>query len=207
MEMLENFPLIDWKVNPETIITSQDFTIVYQLEKEWFEVNGLEYDYYELKSGQTIEDIAQAMYEDPKMYWVICVANRITDLKAEWFLTDNQLLNFVFDKYYLKIFNEDGIWDDELSAILTFEYIRHFGNVQNDYYFEPLNAFDENGNPIKLLPHHFETKDGDWVPAGVAGSTPVSFLEFENQENLKRRFIRLPDRELASLMKKNINDI
>ena len=105
MELVRGFPKIAWKYDVDNIITAQDFTITYQISREFYDAENTAFDWYEVKPGETPESVANGFYQDPSLYWVILVANRIID-RTGWFLNENQLLNYIFDKYYFKVYSD-----------------------------------------------------------------------------------------------------
>ena len=61
--------------------------------------NVLFYDTYDVKRGETPEMLADKLYDDPELHWIILLVNDITDRYHEWPLTEAQFLQFVNDKY------------------------------------------------------------------------------------------------------------
>ena len=66
--------------------------------------NTLIYDTYDVKEGETPEMIADRLYNDPELHWVILIVNDITDRYHQWPLSTSQFLAFINDKYV----NADG---------------------------------------------------------------------------------------------------
>ena len=61
--------------------------------------NVLVFDTYDVKSGETPELIADKLYNDPELHWVVLMMNDITDRYHQWPLTENQFLAHINDKY------------------------------------------------------------------------------------------------------------
>lgn len=57
------------------------------------------YDTYDVKNGETPEMLADKLYDDPELHWVILLVNNITDRYSQWVLGTNQFLTFVNEKY------------------------------------------------------------------------------------------------------------
>ena len=57
------------------------------------------YDTYDVKNGETPEMLADKLYDDPELHWVILLVNNITDRYSQWVLSTNQFLTFVNEKY------------------------------------------------------------------------------------------------------------
>ena len=61
--------------------------------------NILNFDYYDVKDGETPEMIAQKYYGDVNMHWTILVANDIIDYYEDWPMSVQKFEQFIFDKY------------------------------------------------------------------------------------------------------------
>ena len=61
--------------------------------------NTLLYDTYDVKEGETPEMVANKLYGDPELHWVILLINDITDRYHQWPMTTPQLQAYVQDKY------------------------------------------------------------------------------------------------------------
>ena len=61
--------------------------------------NTLLFDTYDVKEGETPESIADKLYDDPELHWVILLTNDITDRYHQWPMSSSQFLAFINDKY------------------------------------------------------------------------------------------------------------
>ena len=57
------------------------------------------FDTYDLKEGETPEMIADKLYDDPELHWVVLLMNDITDRYHQWPLNYNQFLAHINDIY------------------------------------------------------------------------------------------------------------
>ena len=73
--------------------------------------NTLIYDTYDVKEGETPESIADKLYDDPELHWVIMIINDITDRYHQWPMSTPQFLAFLNDKYD----NPDGTHHYEIT--------------------------------------------------------------------------------------------
>ena len=79
---------------------------------ENFKRNILFFDSYEIKDGDTIENIAYRTYNDIEAWWVIAIFNNIKNLYNDFPMTEKQLIeiaekmNKKDDKYSTKIYYE-----------------------------------------------------------------------------------------------------
>tara|TARA_Y100000817_G_C16755676_1_gene499206 strand:- start:442 stop:969 length:528 start_codon:yes stop_codon:yes gene_type:complete len=61
--------------------------------------NALVFDTYNVKEGETPESIADKLYDDPKLHWIIMIVNDISDRYHEWPMTTPQFLDYINEKY------------------------------------------------------------------------------------------------------------
>ena len=69
------------------------------------------YDPYDVKEGETPEMIADKLYGDSNLHWIVMYVNNITDRYHQWPLTTPQFLAFINDKYS----NPDGLHHYEIT--------------------------------------------------------------------------------------------
>ena len=73
--------------------------------------NTLLYDTYDVKEGETPEMIADKLYDDPELHWVVLFVNNITDRYHQWPMNFGQFNTFIADKYS----NIDAVHHYEVS--------------------------------------------------------------------------------------------
>jgi len=69
------------------------------------------YNVYDVKNGETPENIAFKHFGDPQLHWVILLTNNITDRYYDWPLSEQQFEDYMKDKYS----NPDGIHHYEIT--------------------------------------------------------------------------------------------
>ena len=94
-----NFPVI-----PYDSVGDYNFKIVTNLLKRVVvrskvKANTSLYDTYDVKEGETPEILADKLYGDPELHWVILLFNDITDVYHQWPQNQNQFLACINDKY------------------------------------------------------------------------------------------------------------
>ncbi len=57
------------------------------------------YDKYEVKSGETPEDVAFRHFGNPELHWVILLTNNIADRYYDWPMSEQEFEIFINDKY------------------------------------------------------------------------------------------------------------
>ena len=150
--------------------------------------NTLMFDTYDVKEGETPEMIADKLYGDPELHWVILLVNDITDRYHQWPMSTPQFLAFVNDKYV----NADGT-----------------SNVDGVHHYEIAQDSGDTDTKIEVYNNSaLYTGDSDFY----ASASTVTNFEYEENEQDKKRKIRLLDpsfidqfvTEFKSLMKETI---
>ena len=108
-----NFPLI-----PYDSVGNGNFKVVTNLLKRVairakVRTNTALYDTYDVKDGETPEILADKLYKDAELHWVILLVNDITDRYHQWPKNTNQFLAYVNDKYS----NVDATHHYEISQV------------------------------------------------------------------------------------------
>ena len=125
-----NFPLI-----PYDSVGNGEFKIVTNLLKRValrskVKSNTLLFDTYDVKEGETPESIADKLYDDPELHWVILLTNDITDRYHQWPMSSSQFLAFINDKYS----DVDATHHYEISQTSGDTTIKiNVGTVNTDY--------------------------------------------------------------------------
>ena len=107
----EQFPLI-----PYDSVGDGNFKLITNLLKRVgvrakIKANVAVFDTYDVKEGETPEMIADKLYDDPELHWVVLLMNDITDRYHQWPLNYNQFLAHINDKYS----NVDAVHHYEIS--------------------------------------------------------------------------------------------
>ena len=89
----ENFPVITYK-NKDVTNLLRRIAI-----RSKVKTNTLFFDTYDVKEGETPEIIADKLYGDPQLHWVIMIVNNIVDRYHGWPMFGNQFLDYVNEKY------------------------------------------------------------------------------------------------------------
>ena len=61
--------------------------------------NMVMFETYDVKEGETPEMIADKLYGDSTLHWVVLIVNNIVDRYHEWPMAGNQFLDYVNEKY------------------------------------------------------------------------------------------------------------
>ena len=108
-----NFPII-----PYDSVGNGNFKLVTNLLKRVavrakVRTNTALYDTYDVKDGETPEILADKLYKDAELHWVILLVNDITDRYHQWPQNTNQFIAYINDKYS----NVDATHHYEISQV------------------------------------------------------------------------------------------
>ena len=108
-----NFPVI-----PYDSVGNGEFKLVTNLLKRVavrskVKINTAFFDTYDVKDGETPEMIADKLYDDSELHWIILLLNDITDRYHQWPKNYNQFLAYINDKYS----NVDATHHYEISQV------------------------------------------------------------------------------------------
>ena len=57
------------------------------------------FNYYDIKEGIRPDMVAQELYDNAELDWVVLISNNITNIRNEWPLSHNDLQEYMLDKY------------------------------------------------------------------------------------------------------------
>ena len=117
--------------------------------------NVMMFDTYDVKEGETPEMIADKLYDDPELHWVILLMNNVTDRYHQWPMNNNQFLSYMHDKYT----NQDATHHYEISQVSGDTSIKiNVGSDNTDHsgataitIFEYEEALQDELRQIRLL--------------------------------------------------------
>ena len=82
------------------------------------------FSYYEIPENTRPDVVAQDIYGDPELDWVILITNNIMNVRDEWPLSNNDLYDYMLEKYgSVEKLNEINHWEtteirDDFTRIL-----------------------------------------------------------------------------------------
>jgi hypothetical protein len=151
----ESFPLI-----PYDSVGNGEFKVVTNLLKRVamrskVKTNVMMFDTYDVKEGETPEMLADKLYGDPELHWIILLMNNVTDRYHQWPMNNNQYLSYMNDKYT----NQDAVHHYEISQVSGDTTIKiNIGSDNTDHSgataitnFEYEEALQDELRQIRLL--------------------------------------------------------
>ena len=121
------------------------------------------YDTYDIRNGDTPESLADRLYNNSQLHWVILLTNDITDRYHQWPMYERQFNTYLNEKYD----NPDGIHHYEISQ----------------------SSGDTNTKIEVYANEALYTGDTDFY----SNATIVTNREYEESEQDKKRKIKLLD--------------
>ena len=147
--------------------------------------NFMQFDKYKIVGDERPDNVAQKVYDNDDLDWVILLSNNIVDLNNEWPLTQFQLNEFLNDKYT----------PQQLVSIHHYETLELRDN-KNQLILPAGIVVDENFNLEYLSGGQVKSTnslvDGRPVKA-------VTFYDYENDLNDKKRNINVLKPELLGV--------
>ena len=141
------------------------------------------FNYFDIKEGMRPDMVAQELYDNPELDWVVLTSNNITNIRNQWPLSHNDLQEHMLEKYGSEArIAEAEIYEtreilDEFSRVVMPAGLQ----VDENFSFQYLNS---SGQVIKVLSSQV-----------VA---PVTNYQLEVRLNDEKRRIRILKSEYLS---------
>ena len=110
------------------------------------------YNLYDVKNGETPENIAYKHFGTSKLHWVILLTNNITDRYYDFPLSEQQFEDFIKDKYS----NPDGIHHYEITQSSG----KKSGNGPEDYSHK-IEVNSDTAGAVSISNREFEQREQD----------------------------------------------
>ena len=155
--------------------------------------NFMQFDKYKIVGDERPDNVAQKVYDNDDLDWIVLISNNIVDLNNEWPLTQFQLNEFLNDKYT----------PQELVSIHHYETLE-LRDSRNQLILPAGIVVDENFNLEYLSGGQVKSTnslvDGRPVKA-------VTFYDYENSLNDKKRNINVLKEEFLGIFLKDFKRI
>lgn len=158
--------------------------------QEILNTQNVAFDLYDVQNGDTPEILADRVYNDPTLHWVILITNEILDPRFQWPMSEIELRKFAIAKY-----GSEG-------AIDEVHHVVGYNEVLDDEYREQSNFIlapetESLDKPIRILLEGVFDLDNPSMskPLSHVENTAitkfVTNLEYEAELNEERRKIRI----------------
>ena len=156
--------------------------------------NFVVFDQYKIIGDERPDNVAEKVYGDDNLDWVILMANNIIDMKNEWPMTQNDLSTYINEKYTQK----------ELTYIHHYETIE-FRDRNNQLLVPAGKVVDESFTIEYYLGESGLRNNGQLKTASPIRS--VNNYENEVEINDKKRTINVIKEDVLGLFLKDFNRI
>ncbi len=133
------------------------------------------FEYYDISENMRPDVVAQNIYGDPELDWIILVTNNITNIRDQWPLSNNDLQNYMVEKY--------GVT-----------------GLTNVHHYETTEMEDDEGR--KLLEAGMQVDSNFTFQVGDKTYTPVQQVtnqQYEVDRNEEKRRIKILKSEFVSV--------
>ena len=156
--------------------------------------NFVVFDQYKIIGDERPDNVAEKVYGDDNLDWVILMANNIIDMKNEWPMTQSDLSTYINEKYT----------QQELSNIHHYETIE-FRDRNNQLLVPAGKVVDESFTIEYYLGESGLRNNGQLKTASPIKS--VNNYENEVEINDKKRTINVVKEDILGLFLKDFNRI
>ena len=149
---------------------------------------------YKIEGDERPDNVAEKVYEDPTLDWVVLLSNNITNIQTEWPISENSYHNFLMDKYGK---------EDKLYEVHHYESTGVKNRAGSVIVKEGIHV------PVGFAVTYYDNKLGTTVTASSNMTTTVTNLDYENeiQDNkrniflLKTQYLNVIFNDLDNIMK------
>ena len=171
---------------------------------------------YEIKDGETPEIIASKYYDSPERHWIVLLFNNVIDPQFDWPLDYRSLLNFIEEKY-----SAPNYADTANTGISGLSWARNTSNIQS-YYKVITQQTVDNTYRDEIEVDSITYANNDFMQPGASTNyllndgksitistdkTTKSYFDYEQEENEKKRKIKLLKRDFASAVEKEFKRV
>tara|TARA_B100000427_G_scaffold243779_1_gene206747 strand:- start:1014 stop:1688 length:675 start_codon:yes stop_codon:yes gene_type:complete len=144
------------------------------------------FTYYQIQEAERPDILAKKIYDDPELDWIILLTNNITNIRHQWPLNNNDLNNYIMDKYSNQASTIHHYETNELRDSSSRLLLKKGLEVGSDFTFT------------------YTYKLGDtWQEKTIQSEkavAPVSNYEYEQRLNEEKRRIKLLKKEYISVV-------
>ena len=146
---------------------------------------------YQIIGDERPDNVAEKIYDDPTLDWIVLLANNITNVQTEWPSTENAYHNFLIDKY---------VTEEKLHEIHHYECTGVKNSVGSIIVKSGINV------PVGFAVTYFDSSTSASVSATNITSD-VTNLEYENRIENAKRNIFLLKREYLNVVFNDLDNI
>ncbi|NBO99971.1 MAG: hypothetical protein EBU90_07550 [Proteobacteria bacterium] len=94
--------------------------------------NSAFFDFYDVKDGESPEQLAARLYGDPGLHWILLMVNEIKDPRFGWPMSEQELIQYIEGKYGVGTVYRVNRIEDEQNFFVTTYYILDQASTRTD---------------------------------------------------------------------------
>jgi hypothetical protein len=114
--------------------------------------SSLAYDQYDIRENETPEILADKLYNDSALHWIILITNDIIDPRWDWPMDTDVFIKYVTNKYGQSNLNAVHHYENEFGDIVHSSYLGVKTTISN---FEHEQNINESKRRIRILKRQF----------------------------------------------------
>jgi len=232
MAYFEDFRRIQYQFPDNVRRIMADLSIRPKFRDKVLENSG-NFEFYEVRDGDTPEILAQKKYNDPNMHWGILLANEIVNYYEQWPKTASQFDEYIFQKYKVQ-YDSDDAANRTLTRAQVTELVQYKGLTDSDGFGNLTYKSFVTGTGVRKQPKllrakaslttygsgttstetfdysidtNVATQDAWGGTKGAETLTPLSIEEWEIEQNDLKRKIILPKRAVINKVKNELEGL
>ena len=131
----KKFPKINYDVKGDGKFYTMTNLMIKNKFNDLIKKNIVSFDFYDVQDGDSPEIVAFYYYEDVELYWLVLLANDITNVYSQWPMSIPKFEQYVYAKY------------NDVNAIHHYEIYQLSGNTTETIKL-PNNVGYPNAEPI-----------------------------------------------------------
>lgn len=180
----------------------------FKLEDSFKENTSIYYK-YDVRDGDTPETVAYYAYGSAERHWIILLYNDIIDPQYDWPLQFKSLVNFIDKKYSANNYADTAntgvsglVWakTNDHSYYVT-ETTKFMDTVFSETY--EIDSATYANTSTTIVPNEIVLKDGNKIYQSNT-KTSINYYEYEQQENEKKRSIKLLKNDFVFALEEEI---
>ncbi len=231
MAYFEDFRRIQYQFPDNVRRVMTDLSIRPKFREKVLE-NASNFEFYEVRDGDTPESLAKLTYDDVNMHWGIMLANEIVNIYEQWPKTSTQFEEYIYQKYKVQYDSDTGT-NVTLTRIQVTEFVQFKGLSDSDNFgnltyrgfvtgtgvrkqpkllrakanLSTYGAIDSNTIFDYSIDTNISTEDAWGGSKGTETLTPVSIEQWEIEQNDLKRKIVLPKRTILNKVKNELEGL
>ena len=122
------------------------------------------FEKYNIKGDDRPDNVANEIYDDPTLDWVVLMSNNIINIQNEWPLNQQAFENYVLDKYgTIEKLNEIHHYESnevkDTNGVIIFPKGVRVSAAQSVSYFEPLSEELVTVNPVSKAVTNYQHEE------------------------------------------------